>query len=177
MNVSMMADSTSRWAEALRRGEWGDWARCPPILRLSCLFGRAPVRGLLRARGPGGMSRVADARRHGHGHRGRLAAGRRLYDPVTAATLSIVQVFWGLDKKRVRGVLSLCLLDGVVAPARWRAVDPHAISTPTHRRDARDPLSLRRLAQRKHFPSLNWLISYTKYMSVRTVLQRLRSLL
>jgi V-type H+-transporting ATPase subunit A len=42
-------------------------------------------------------------------------------DPVTAATLAIVQVFWGLDKK---------------------------------------------LAQRKHFPSVNWLISYTKYMRV-----------
>jgi len=42
-------------------------------------------------------------------------------DPVTAATLSIVQVFWGLDKK---------------------------------------------LAQRKHFPSVNWLISYTNYMRV-----------
>ena len=40
-------------------------------------------------------------------------------DPVTTATLSIVQVFWGLDKK---------------------------------------------LAQRKHFPSVNWNISYTKYM-------------
>ena len=39
-------------------------------------------------------------------------------DPVTAATLGIVQVFWGLDKK---------------------------------------------LAQRKHFPSVNWLISYSKY--------------
>merc|ERR1719498_569487 len=39
-------------------------------------------------------------------------------DPVTSATLGIVQVFWGLDKK---------------------------------------------LAQRKHFPSLNWLISYSKY--------------
>ena len=39
-------------------------------------------------------------------------------DPVTTATLSIVQVFWGLDK---------------------------------------------RLAQRKHFPSVNWLISYSKY--------------
>lgn len=36
-------------------------------------------------------------------------------DPVTSATLGIVQVFWGLDKK---------------------------------------------LAQRKHFPSVNWLISY-----------------
>ncbi|KAI7754266.1 hypothetical protein M8C21_033543 [Ambrosia artemisiifolia] len=41
-------------------------------------------------------------------------------DPVTSATLSIVQVFWGLDKK---------------------------------------------LAQRKHFPSVNWLISYSKYSS------------
>ncbi|XVF57886.1 hypothetical protein PTKIN_Ptkin07bG0018500 [Pterospermum kingtungense] len=39
-------------------------------------------------------------------------------DPVTCATLSIVQVFWGLDKK---------------------------------------------LAQRKHFPSVNWLISSSKY--------------
>ena len=41
-------------------------------------------------------------------------------DPVTAATLGIVQVFWGLDKK---------------------------------------------LAQRKHFPSINWLISYSKYLN------------
>ena len=40
-------------------------------------------------------------------------------DPVTTATLGIVQVFWGLDKK---------------------------------------------LAQRKHFPSINWLISFSKYM-------------
>jgi len=39
-------------------------------------------------------------------------------DPVTSATLNIVQVFWGLDKK---------------------------------------------LAQRKHFPSVNWLLSYSKY--------------
>jgi V-type H+-transporting ATPase subunit A len=39
-------------------------------------------------------------------------------DPVTSATLGIVQVFWGLDKK---------------------------------------------LAQRKHFPSINWNLSYSKY--------------
>ncbi len=39
-------------------------------------------------------------------------------DPVTASTLSIVQVFWGLDKK---------------------------------------------LAQKKHFPSVNWNISFSKY--------------
>lgn len=43
-------------------------------------------------------------------------------DPVTAATLNIVQVFWGLDKK---------------------------------------------LAQRKHFPSVNWLQSYSKYEKVK----------
>jgi V-type H+-transporting ATPase subunit A len=42
-------------------------------------------------------------------------------DPVTSATLGIVQVFWGLDKK---------------------------------------------LAQRKHFPSVNWNLSYSKYLKV-----------
>ena len=42
-------------------------------------------------------------------------------DPVTSATLGIVQVFWGLDK---------------------------------------------RLAQRKHFPSVNWNVSYSKYTKV-----------
>lgn len=41
-------------------------------------------------------------------------------DPVTSATLGIVQVFWGLDKK---------------------------------------------LAQRKHFPSINWLISYRYFFT------------
>ncbi len=39
-------------------------------------------------------------------------------DPVTASTLAIVQVFWGLDKK---------------------------------------------LAQKKHFPAVNWSISFSKY--------------
>ncbi|KAM9993490.1 hypothetical protein ACTFIZ_011447 [Dictyostelium cf. discoideum] len=48
-----------------------------------------------------------------------LTSGGDFADPVTAATLGIVQVFWGLDKK---------------------------------------------LAQRKHFPSINWLISFSKYM-------------
>lgn len=42
-------------------------------------------------------------------------------DPVTTSTMSIVQVFWGLDKK---------------------------------------------LAQRKHFPSVNWNISYSNYSDV-----------
>merc|ERR1712004_914609 len=42
-------------------------------------------------------------------------------DPVTSATLSIVQVFWGLDKK---------------------------------------------MGQRKHFPSVNWNISFSKYVRI-----------
>ena len=54
------------------------------------------------------------------------------------------------------------LLDGVLSS--------HAIAATRHRRDP--PCTrhhhehTRRLAQRKHFPSLNWLISYTKYMRV-----------
>ena len=67
------------------------------------------------------MPRLARAR--GECERGgdRQPARGDFSDPVTAATLSIVQVFWGLDKK---------------------------------------------LAQRKHFPSLNWLILYSKYIQV-----------
>ena len=49
-----------------------------------------------------------------------------------------------------------------------------AIAATRHRREAPTPRARahaittprRRLAQRKHFPSLNWLISYTKYMRV-----------
>ncbi|KAH8065843.1 proton-transporting ATPase [Aureococcus anophagefferens] len=92
MNVSMMADSTSRWAEALREisGRLGE-------MPADSGYPRGTVTVIGAVSPPGGD----------------------FSDPVTAATLSIVQVFWGLDKK---------------------------------------------LAQRKHFPSLNWLISYTKYM-------------
>merc|ERR1719326_589413 len=102
MNVSMMADSTSRWAEALREisgrlGEMPADSGYPAYLgaRLAAFYERA-----------GRVSCLGSPDREG---------------TVTAATLSIVQVFWGLDKK---------------------------------------------LAQRKHFPSVNWLISYTKYMRV-----------
>ena len=38
-------------------------------------------------------------------------------DPVTAATLSIVQVFWGLDKKRVSRVCSMASRHHRIAPA------------------------------------------------------------
>ena len=119
MNVSMMADSTSRWAEALREisgrlGEMPADSGYPAYLgaRLAAFYERAGRVSCLGSPGREGTITVVGAV---------SPPGGDFSDPVTAATLSIVQVFWGLDKK---------------------------------------------LAQRKHFPSLNWLISYTKYMRV-----------
>lgn len=119
MNVSMMADSTSRWAEALREisgrlGEMPADSGYPAYLgaRLAAFYERAGrVRCLGTPDREGTITIVGAV----------SPPGGDFSDPVTAATLSIVQVFWGLDKK---------------------------------------------LAQRKHFPSVNWLISYTKYMRV-----------
>merc|ERR1712187_531149 len=118
-NVAMMADSTSRWAEALREisgrlAEMPADAGYPAYLgdRLASFYersGKAELRG--------SPDREGTITIVGAGS----PPGGDFSDPVTAATLSIVQVFWGLDKK---------------------------------------------LAQRKHFPSVNWLISYTKYMQV-----------
>ncbi|GBP76265.1 V-type proton ATPase catalytic subunit A [Eumeta japonica] len=116
-NVSMMADSTSRWAEALREisgrlAEMPADSGYPAYLgaRLASFYERA---GRIKCLGnpdrEGSVSIVGAV----------SPPGGDFSDPVTAATLGIVQVFWGLDKK---------------------------------------------LAQRKHFPSINWLISYSKYM-------------
>jgi len=119
MNVSMMADSTSRWAEALREisgrlGEMPADSGYPAYLgaRLAAFYERAGRVSCLGSPSREGTVSVVGAV---------SPPGGDFSDPVTSATLSIVQVFWGLDKK---------------------------------------------LAQRKHFPSLNWLISYTKYMQV-----------
>jgi len=119
MDVSMMADSTSRWAEALREisgrlGEMPADSGYPAYLgaRLAAFYERAGRVSCLGSPHREGTVSVVGAV---------SPPGGDFSDPVTAATLSIVQVFWGLDKK---------------------------------------------LAQRKHFPSLNWLISYTKYMKV-----------
>merc|ERR1719330_1480757 len=119
MNVSMMADSTSRWAEALREisgrlGEMPADSGYPAYLgaRLAAFYERAGRVSCLGSPDREGTVTVVGAV---------SPPGGDFSDPVTAATLSIVQVFWGLDKK---------------------------------------------LAQRKHFPSLNWLISYSKYMQV-----------
>ncbi|XP_013399710.1 V-type proton ATPase catalytic subunit A [Lingula anatina] len=116
-NVSMMADSTSRWAEALREisgrlAEMPADSGYPAYLgaRLASFYERAGrVKCIGNPSREGSVSIVGAV----------SPPGGDFSDPVTSATLGIVQVFWGLDKK---------------------------------------------LAQRKHFPSINWLISYSKYM-------------
>ena len=115
-NIAMMADSTSRWAEALREisgrlGEMPADAGYPAYLgaRLAAFYERAGRAQLLGSPDRTGSVTVVGAV---------SPPGGDFSDPVTSATLSIVQVFWGLDKS---------------------------------------------LAQRKHFPSLNWLKSYSKY--------------
>merc|ERR1711907_426550 len=118
-NVSMMADSTSRWAEALREisgrlAEMPAESGYPAHLgsKLAQFYERAGKIQCLGSPGRQGSISIVGAV---------SPPGGDFSDPVTAATLSIVQVFWGLDKK---------------------------------------------LAQRKHFPSLNWLLSYSKYIRV-----------
>ncbi|KAI9293577.1 V-type proton ATPase catalytic subunit A [Neoconidiobolus thromboides FSU 785] len=116
-NVAMMADSTSRWAEALREisgrlAEMPADSGYPAYLgaRLASFYERAgKVTCLGNPRREGSVSVVGAV----------SPPGGDFSDPVTSATLGIVQVFWGLDKK---------------------------------------------LAQRKHFPSVNWSQSYSKYM-------------
>merc|ERR1711971_1313808 len=118
-NVSMMADSTSRWAEALREisgrlAEMPADAGYPAYLgaRLASFYERSG-----RCRCVGNPEREGSITIVG----AVSPPGGDFTDPVTSATLSIVQVFWGLDKK---------------------------------------------LAQRKHFPSVNWNISFSKYIRV-----------
>merc|ERR1711874_878953 len=115
-NVSMMADSTSRWAEALREisgrlAEMPADSGYPAYLgaRLASFYERAGRAKCLGSPEREGSVTIVGAV---------SPPGGDFTDPVTSATLGIVQVFWGLDKK---------------------------------------------LAQRKHFPSVNWLISYSKY--------------
>lgn len=115
-HVAMMADSTSRWAEALREisgrlAEMPADSGYPAYLgaRLASFYERAG-----RSKCLGNPSREGSVTIVG----AVSPPGGDFSDPVTSATLGIVQVFWGLDKK---------------------------------------------LAQRKHFPSVNWSLSYSKY--------------
>lgn len=115
-NVAMMADSTSRWAEALREisgrlAEMPADSGYPAYLggRLASFYERAgKVVALGSPERVGSVSIVGAV----------SPPGGDFSDPVTTATLGIVGAFWGLDKK---------------------------------------------LAQRKHFPSVNWDVSYSKY--------------
>ncbi|RLV84611.1 V-type proton ATPase catalytic subunit A [Meyerozyma sp. JA9] len=118
-DVSMIADSSSRWAEALREisgrlGEMPADQGFPAYLgsKLASFYERAGNAVALGSPNrTGSVSIVAAV----------SPAGGDFSDPVTTATLGITQVFWGLDKK---------------------------------------------LAQRKHFPSINTAVSYSKYTNV-----------
>ena len=118
-DVAMMADSTSRWAEALREisgrlGEMPADQGFPAYLgaKLASFYERAgKVQALGSPDREGSVSIVGAV----------SPPGGDFSDPVTSSTLGIVQVFWGLDKK---------------------------------------------LAQRKHFPSINTSVSYSKYTNV-----------
>ncbi|RQD82253.1 MAG: V-type ATP synthase subunit A [Methanocalculus sp. MSAO_Arc2] len=114
-DVSLMADSTSRWAEAMREissrleempGEEG----YPAYLaaRLSEFYERAGLVETLA--GDSGSVSVIGAV---------SPPGGDFSEPVTQNTLRIVKVFWALDAK---------------------------------------------LSQRRHFPSINWLNSYSLYL-------------
>jgi V-type H+-transporting ATPase subunit A len=115
-NVSMMADSTSRWAEALREisgrlAEMPGDSGYPAYLatKLAQFYERAGKVTCLGSPDRTGSVTIVGAV---------SPPGGDFADPVTTSTLSIVQVFWGLDKK---------------------------------------------LAQKKHFPSVNWTISTSNY--------------
>ena len=118
-NVSMMADSTSRWAEALREisgrlAEMPADSGYPAYLasKLAQFYERSGAVTCLGSPQRKGSVTIVGAV---------SPPGGDFSDPVTVNTLYNVQVFWGLDKK---------------------------------------------LAQRTHFPSVNWLTSYSKYENI-----------
>ncbi|EPQ32039.1 uncharacterized protein PFL1_00237 [Pseudozyma flocculosa PF-1] len=117
-NVAMMADSTSRWAEALREIS-GRLAEMPADSGYPAYLGAKLASFYERA---GKVTCLGSPERNGSvSIVGAVSPpGGDFSDPVTSATLGIVGAFWGLDKK---------------------------------------------LAQRKHFPSVNWDVSYSNYIN------------
>lgn len=117
-NVAIMADSTSRWAEALREMSG----------RLEEMPGDEGYPAYLGSRIAEYYERAGKARTLGSvGREGSVTAigavsppGGDISEPVTQSTLRIVKVFWGLDAT---------------------------------------------LAQQRHFPSINWLNSYSLYLT------------
>ncbi|CAO1636628.1 unnamed protein product [Parajaminaea phylloscopi] len=117
-NVAMMADSTSRWAEALREIS-GRLAEMPADSGYPAYLGSKLAGFYERA---GKVTCLGSPERQGSvSIVGAVSPpGGDFSDPVTSATLGIVGAFWGLDKK---------------------------------------------LAQRKHFPSVSPTVSYSKYLA------------
>ena len=115
--VALMADSTSRWAEALREMSG----------RLEEMPGEEGYPAYLGSRTASFYERAGYVKCLGAGEReGSLTVigavsppGGDLSEPVTQNTLRVVKVFWGLDAQ---------------------------------------------LAYRRHFPSINWLQSYSLYL-------------
>ncbi|MEK6983666.1 MAG: V-type ATP synthase subunit A [Nanoarchaeota archaeon] len=116
-SVALMADSTSRWAEAMREissrleempGEEG----YPAYLstRLAQFYERAGRVITLGTKKEGSVSIIGAV----------SPPGGDFSEPVTQSTLRVTKVFWALDAK---------------------------------------------LAQRRHFPSINWLTSYSLYLN------------
>ena len=119
-DVALMADSTSRWAEAMREissrleempGEEG----YPAYLatRIAQFYERAGRVIPLGTKKEGSVSLIGAV----------SPPGGDFSEPVTQNTLRVVKTFWALDA---------------------------------------------RLAQRRHFPSINWLTSYSLYMDTLT---------
>ncbi|MDD1756539.1 MAG: V-type ATP synthase subunit A [Methanomassiliicoccales archaeon] len=113
-DVSLMADSTSRWAEAMREIS----------SRLEEMPGEEGFPAYLSARLSEFYERAGRAETHS-GNTGSVSVvgavsppGGDLSEPVTQGTLRIVRVFWALDTK---------------------------------------------LRERRHFPAINWLTSYSLY--------------
>merc|ERR1712087_730648 len=118
-NMNMMADSTSRWAEALREISG----------RLAEMPAEQGYPAYMKSRLAEFYERAGNVKCWGSPERygavtivGAVSPpGGDFSEPVTTDTLSIVQVFWGLDKS---------------------------------------------LAQRKHFPSVDWNKSYSNYAKI-----------
>ena len=208
MDVAMMADSTSRWAEALREisgrlGEMPGDAGYPAYLgtRLAFFYERAGRVSCLGSPEREGSVTIVGAV---------SPPGGDFSDPVTASTLSIVQVFWGRTHQHTHAHLTATLFASIaiVQPSLWKYVGESTCRTVCRSSHLATGLSAsvilalllsvvalqfavltgcvlcvcvcvcvcvcgwvcgwvagldKKLAQKKHFPSVNWNISFSKY--------------
>ena len=114
-SVAIMADSTSRWAEALREMS-GRLEEMPGDEGYPAYLGSRIAEYYERA---GKVISLGETgKRECCGYRSGIASGGDTSEPVTQNTLRVAKIFWGLDSS---------------------------------------------LAQRRHFPSIDWLSSYSLY--------------